>query len=590
MVENKMNKSKLKKGSLIQFISVIVFLICLNIISSIFNYRLDLTEDNRYSLSDNTKGLLQNDSILKDRIFFKIYLEGDLPAEFKNIRNNIQYILDEFIAYAGDNIQYEFINPTESDDDTYNRGLQERIFNKGEGILPTTVNSVDSDSKEQFRIWPGAIVEYQGNTADVIQFFDREMIVLGENVQNLVDNTINNLEFKLISSIRRVTNTNRKSIGFLEGHGELDENQTREVRNELKKDYNVGSISIDGKIDALVDLDALVVAKPLTAFTEKEKFIIDQFIMHGGRVLWFIDPIDVNRDSLAFTGETMGLSRNLNIENDLIYKYGARINKDIIIDDNSTHELIPPNNLRAPGLQWIFYPLIQSGNHPIVNNIDPIKTEYTSSVEPVNLSDKKVKKTILLTSSNYSKSLMAPVRINYGFAFDKYKPDLKNSKFGNNPIALLLEGEFSSPFENRISEAFLSSDDYKSVFKSVKNKMLVVSDGDMINGSFTYFKSGQKKISPIPLSVDRFYVKTQNGTPKFYYGNKDFFLNAIDYLLDDNSLISIRSKTINLRMLDEDKMSEDKSFWKVINIITPIVLILLLAIVLLLFRKRKYGK
>ena len=578
-----------KRSILLQFVGVMGIIILINVIVSFFSLRVDLTEDKRYSLSENTIALLKDDTKLRDRIFFKVYLEGDLPADMKNIRNNVKYILDEFIAYAGDRVQYEFIDPAGSDDEKFNRSVQEKIFSKGEGILPTYINSVDAGSKEQLIVWPGAVVEYNGVTVDVVQFFDREAIMLGENVRSLVDQTINDLEYKFISSVRRVTNTHPKSIGFLQGHGELNENQTREVRLALKRDYNVGDIEIEGNIHALDEIDALVVAKPIERFNEKEKFVIDQFVMTGGKVLWFIDAIDVNLDSLAFTGETMGLRRDLNID-DLLYKYGARINNDIVLDDICTHELIPPKHIRSPGLPWVFYPLIQTTSHPIVNNIDPIKMAYTSSVVPVNKNDKSVTKTILLSSSSQSKSLMAPVRINYGFAFEQYKHDLSNPKFGNNPVAVLLEGEFSSPFENRISNAFVNSPDFKSKFKSVPNKMIVVSDGDVIDGSFVYFQKGQKKMSPVPLNVDRFNVVTKNGSPKFNYGNKEFFLNAVDYLLGDNSLISIRSKSIKLHMLDGDKVAKEKGFWKTLNIIFPLLFIFIMAFVLLVIRRRKYAK
>ncbi|PZE16844.1 gliding motility-associated ABC transporter substrate-binding protein GldG [Putridiphycobacter roseus] len=590
MVKMSKNKKSLKRLSIIQFASVIGIIFLLNIIISTFNFRVDLTEDHRYSLSENTIQLLKDESKLKERIFFKVYLDGDLPADMQQIRNSIRNVLDEFIAYSGDKIQYEFINPSAESDDSYNRAVQEKIFNKGEGILPTYINSMDADSKEQLIVWPGAIVEYGGQTVDVVQFFDREMIVLGENVSNLVDKTINDIEYKLISSIRRVTNVNPKSIGFLQGHGELNENQTREVRTALKKDYRVGDIEINGQIQALDEIDALIVAKPTTRFTEKDKFVIDQFIMKGGKVMWFIDPINVNLDSLAFTGETMGLSMDLNLQKDMLFKYGARVNNDIVIDEVSTHEFVPPKHIKAPGLAWIFYPLIQTGKHPIVNNLDPIKTEYTSSVVPVNSNDLAVKKTILLQSSPKSKSLMAPVRVNYGFAFEEYKPDFSNPKFGNNPIALLLEGEFTSPFENRLSPVFLNDSAYKTTFKSVPNKMIVVSDGDIIDGSFIYYQQGKKKMSPIPLNIDRFNVMTKNGSPKFHYGNKEFILNSIDYLMGEDALISIRSKSISLRLLDDKKVKKEKSFWTTLNILVPILTIFIFGFILLFIRKRKYAK
>jgi gliding-associated putative ABC transporter substrate-binding component GldG len=585
-----MSKTKLTKGNiLVNFSGLVAIIVMLNVMAYYFTFRIDLTEDDRYSLSPRTVEMLQDDDRLQERVFFKIYLDGDLPADMKNVRNSVQNLLDEFIAVAGDKIQYEFIDPDGSEDDDYNAQVKQNLFNEGKGILPTYLKKNSSQTSEIQTIWPGAFVEYGGVTADIIQFFDREVIVMDEDVRGLVDKTVNDLEYKFISSIRRVTQVKKKRIGFLQGHGELTKQETWDVRQSLELDYVIGDVEINGKLEAFSDIDALVIAKPQTAFNEKDKFVIDQFVMNGGKVMWFIDPLFVEKDSLAYSGETMALSRNLNIEKDLIYKYGARINADIIIDENSTNELVPPNNLRNPGLTWVFYPLILPEEHPITTNIDPIKLEYSSSVTPVNLSDTNVTKTILLQSSTESKSLMAPVRINYGFAFDQYKPDMTNQEFANNPVAVLLEGRFTSPFENRISDVFVNSAEFKTKFKSGPNKMLVVSDGDMINSSYTYYDKGKKLKAPIPLNVDRFNVLTPNGAPVFNYGNREFFLNAVDYLLGDNSLIGIRSKTITLRMLDQEKIEKDKSFWKFVNIAFPLSFIVFLAIGQTILRKRKYS-
>ncbi len=582
-------KNESKYHSIFTFIGIVSILFLINILAYFYVYRVDLTEDKRYSLSDYTVELLKDENRLKDRVFFKVYLDGDLPADMKTIRNEIKNTLDEFVAVAGDNIQYEFIDPDGTEDEDFNDELKQNIFNKGEGILPTYLKSVESNSAELQTIWPGAIVEYRGQTADVIQFFDREAIVMDENVRDLVDQTINNIEFKLISSIRRVTTIKKKRVGFLQGHGELDKKLTWDIRQALKKDYVIGDIEINEQLNAFDDIDALIIAKPTQAFNEKEKFIIDQFIMNGGKTLWFIDPIDVNLDSLAFTGETMGLSRDLNIEKDLLFKYGVRINNDIVVDNQCTNELIPPNNLRPPGLPWVFYPLIYPEEHPICINIDPIHLQYTSSLKIVNQNDKNVKKTVLLKSSPESKSLLAPVRINFGFAFEQWKPDFSNPEFGNNPIAVLLEGQFKSPFENRIADAFLKDSIYKTKFTSVDNKMLVVADGDMINSSYVYFAKGQKKMAPIPLHVDRMGVLTPNGSPKYVFGNREFIQNALDYLLGDNSLIGIRSKTITLRMLDTEKINKEKSFWKFLNISVPLMFLVVLGVVLFIIRRKKYA-
>jgi len=251
---------------------------------------------------------------------------------------------------------------------------------------------------------------------------------------------------------------------------------------------------------------------------------------------------------------------------------------------------VPPKDYKLPGIEWGFYPLLDLQPHAITMNLDPIRTEYISSVTPVNMADTSVKKIVLLQSSIESIRLMAPQRINFGFAYEKYAPKTDNPQYANNPIAVLLEGQFSSPFENRISDAFLNGENYKTKFKSEPNKMLVIGDGDFINSSFTYFAKGQKKMSPMSLSDDRFRVMTSNGTSKYHFGNREFFLNAVDYLLGDNSLIGIRSKTISLRMLDTDKITKDRSYWKFVNIVFPLLFIALFGVVQYIIRKRKYTK
>ena len=254
-----MSKNKTSKGNLlVNFFGVVAIIILLNVVATFFTKRIDLTEDNRYSLSENTIALLQDDTQLQDRIFFKIYLEGDLPADMKNIRNGVQFMLDEFIAVAGDKVQYEFINPDGSDDEEFNNSVKRNLFDKGNGILPTRLLSVDGQSSEIQTIWPGALVEYGGVTSDVIQFFNREEMLMDENVRELVDATMSQLEYKFISSIHRVTNEKKKRIGFLQGHGELNKNETWDIRGALKKNYVIGDVEIDGKLDAFIDIDALI--------------------------------------------------------------------------------------------------------------------------------------------------------------------------------------------------------------------------------------------------------------------------------------------------------------------------------------------
>ena len=582
MSDKKVNSAK---RDVINYLGTIVIIFLLNYILSFFFGRFDLTEDKRHSLSENTIALLQDEERIEDRVFLKIYLDGDLPADIKKIRNAIQEKLDEFIVYAGDKIQYEFIDPNGEDDEDYNLEVQKNIYS--EGISPCDMQIITSGQAEIKTIWPGALIEYKGTTVDQIQFFNKRVIFSGEDTRGLADRTINNLEYKLISAIRRVTADNKQTVAFLQGQDELNEWETADVRQGLNRYYKVEDIEIAGQLNALDNIDALVVAQPKKPFNEKDKFIIDQFIMNGGKVLWFVDPLDVNRDSLYMKGETFGISANLNIEKDMIYKYGARLNNNTIVDKDCGPIYIPGHPLGV--VDWYFYPTLQRTDHPITKNIDPIKGEYTSTVEAVNMDDPNVTKTTLLHSSWNSMAFKSPVRINYSIV--DVEPDFNRGE-AEFPVAIMMEGQFTSAFENRLPEAFVGSTDYQTKFKSDSTKMLVVSDGDIIRNEVDTKRAddGQMMYKAVPLHVDVFGVQNPNNTPKYVYGNKDFVLNTIDYMLDDFSLIDVRAKTITLRVLDTKKINDDKQFWKFLNIGVPLFFILALAFFQIMSRRSNYAK
>ena len=574
------------KRDLINFAGLIAIIVIANYILSFFYGRFDLTEDKRHSLSPNTITLLEDDNRIEDRIFLKVYLAGDLPADIKKISNAIQEKLDEFANFSGDKIQYEFIDPNGEDDPDFNLEVQKNIYK--DGIRPCDIQILKSGQLEVKTIWPGAIIEYKGITADRIQFFNKRIIYSNEDARGLADRTINNLEYQLISAIRRVTAENKQTIAFLQGHNELDAWQTAEVRGGLARYYLTKDVEINGQLNALDEVDALIVAQPKKAFNEKDKFIIDQFIMNGGKVLWFIDPIDVNRDSLYMTGETFGISANLNIEKDIIYKYGVRLNSNTIIDKDCAPTYVPGHPLEI--LDWYFYPNLQRSTHPITKNIDPVKAEYASSIDLVNEEDKDVTKTVLLHSSFNSKAFKSPVRINFGIV--NVEPKFNSTEGeGDFPVAVMLEGQFTSAFENRVSDVIVGSPDFSMRNKGDSTKMLVVSDGDIIRNEVdSKVQDGQTLYKAIPMEVDVFGVQNANGSPKYVYGNKDFVLNCIDYMLDDFSLIDVRAKTITMRVLDMQKINEEKDFWQLLNILFPILFIILLNLVQHIIRIRKYAR
>lgn len=581
-----MSKRNRYKNDMLNYVAIVAIVILINYILSFAFGRFDMTADKRYSLSNSTLELLKDSERLNERVFFRIYLDGDLPADFVRIKNAIKEKLDEFIVYAGDNIQYEFIDPNADENEEYNFEVQRGLYD--DGLRPTVIKIQKNSEINEKIIWPGALVEYKGSTVDHIQFFSQSKVDVNTDMRVIADGVINSLEYKLVETIRRVTNDDKKSIGFLQGHGELDQFQTFDAREGLKVHYSVEDVAIEGKIDALNDYDALVIAKPTQRFSEKDKFVIDQFIMNGGRVMWFVDPMNPNLDSLYSTGITYSLPYDLNIEKDMLYKYGVRLNSNILLDENCAPLYIPPLNGTFP---WYLSPKLLPQDHVITANLDPVRGNYTSSADPVNESDTAVTKTVLLRTSPNSIFYKSPARMSFELVVEGFKPNFNNPKLGDFPVAVLLEGTFKSAFENRINDAFLNSPDFETKFTSQYNRMLVVSDGDVIQNMVDVQGAGEEmKPYPLKLDYEYFVPDPSRDRPMKLYSNLDFILNTMDYMLEDNSLLDLRSKSISFRMLDRDKIAENRSFWTFINIFFPILLIGLLALIQLIRRRQKFAR
>lgn len=569
-------------------------IVLLNVVLSFFFFRVDLTEDQRFSLSPATKSYLQeNGSFNKTRVHLKIYLAGDLPADLEMVRKRIKEKLNEFKVYAGDKITYEFINPDATDDEAFNQQIKEQLHAQGEGIWPTDIEIIESGEVSLKTIWPGAELIINGVVKDRLHFFTPGRTYTSNDLKGVADKTINELEFTLISHIKKAVNPNKKKIAFIKGHGELSNHSTDYVKAGLQGMYQVDEVVIDEKINALEEFDAAIIAKPTKRFSEKDKFIIDQFIMGGGAVAWFIDILDVNRDSLYFRGKTFGLTQPLNLE-DQLFKYGVRINPDLVIDEKCAPIYVPGHPKGV--LPWYFYPIVQpNANHPITKNIDPIKTEYVSSIDLVGKGN--IKKDILLTTSEKSGKYGTPVRIDYRMV--DTKPNLNQiPNHQGFPVAVMLEGEFESLYKNRLSPELEKAEDFSFKESSKPVKMLVVADGDVIRNEVDSVKRKDEWLyRPFPMEYDAnelraLNMKGQNGGAglEYMYGNFNFILNAIDYMIDEDRLLEVRSKSISLRLLDKEKIKSERSFWKALNLSIPLLMIVVLGVYMTINRKRKYSK
>jgi len=400
-----MSKRTQKQQSLIWLVIGFLLIVIINVIGTYVFKRFDLTSEKRYTLSDATIKMLQE---LDDIAFFKIYLEGDdLDANYKRLRNETKEMLDEFRVYAGDNIQYEFINPSESSSKEERYKVYEQLNKKG--LQATTSSENNKEGVTQKILFPGAIINYKQRETPV-QLLKTQF---GFSPEVSINSSIQGLEYEISNSIRKLSESNRPNVAVLAGHGELSEIWIRDFVSSLREYYDVTFNKIDGSIKGLTDKDALIIAKPDSTFSEKDKFVIDQFVMHGGKVLWMIDPVHADMDSLRDKPVTYGLPLNLNLD-DQLFKYGVRLNSNLVMD--ITAAPIPMITGRAGNqnqrslLPWYFFPLsFPYTKHPIVNNLNAVKFDFASSLDLLNTEN--VNKTVLLTTSKYSRTMNSPVRI-----------------------------------------------------------------------------------------------------------------------------------------------------------------------------------
>lgn len=562
-----MTNKRNKKRDLLALGLAIALLMMLNYVGSFVFHRFDLTTEKRYTLSDATKNLLKN---LDDVVFVKVYLEGEFPAGFKRLRNETKEMLDEFRAYSDNNIEYEFINPSASSDKKVQNEVHKQLYKKG--LDPTNLEIKDENGTSQQIIFPGALVSYKGHELSW-QLLKTQM---GRSPEAQLNNSIQSLEYEFASCIRNLTVNIRPEIAFIAGHDELDTLAVQDIADALSEFYTVKRVVINAQLKALEKYDAIIVAQPDSSFTDKDKFIIDQFIMKGGKALWLIDPLYTSPDSLRRNGGTLSVPYNLRLD-DMLFKYGARINPDLVVDMQSS---VIPVNVAMRGQPaniqmkpWIFSPLIlPTGNHPIVKNLDVIKMDFVSSIDTV--SSKGIKKTILLQSSKYSKSIISPVRVDLRMVNMPQDEKRFNNPYRN--VAVLLEGKFESLYKNHLDPRIAKDSAIGFKEDGVETKMIVIADGDAIRNDIDY-----RSQKALPLGYDKYTNQT--------YGNKNFLLNCINYLCDDSGLIGVRARELTLRLLDKKKLKNERLKWQLMNTGLPLLALVVFGIIYNIRRKRKYS-
>jgi len=557
---------------IVRTLLILGLIILINIASNFFNGFIDLTEDKRFTLSDSTVDFIKD---VDDIIYVRVLLEGDFPAGFKRLRAATLDRLQQF-ADVNPRLEYKFENPM-SGTGEQKRARQEEL--KAMGMIPTNLTIADGDERRNKIVYPYAVINY-GSRQMLVNLLEPQGSLDQETALN---NSINLLEFKIANAIQKLTREELPNVVFSTGHGELPDFQTAKLEQDIKSYFDTGRLNLDSLVQLKPeDVDLLIVPAPQTAIPVKTQFVIDQYLMNGGKVIWLIENFKVNLDSIDRNNLYVPKKVEHGLD-DILFKYGVRVANNLIMDlqCGPVPQVIggaggKPQTVLKP---WFYHILSAStSDNPIVKNIDRVKFKFPSTLELVGTENDGIKKEVLMASSEYSRFQIYPMRLT--FEIGKIEPDPDKFNKGPQPIAVLLEGEFESFFKNRVTaenEQVLQSIGASFKEKSVNTKQIVISDVDFMKNLYDP-KTG--RISPV--GFDRL-------EDKVYPGNKSMIVNAIEYMSDDFGLLEARSKDFKLRLLDKVKTKTEKTKWQVINLLLPLLLLWLFAFIFFLWRRRKYA-
>ena len=562
-------------GNYIKLIIIAAILIVINIIASYVHSYIDLTEEKRFTLAESTTNLLYE---VEDRIIIKVLLEGKFPASFKRLQQATREMVGEF-RDENSNIDYVFEDPTEGDMDNVNN----RIRSLAElGVVGRSLTYFEGKEKVQKLVFPYALVQYG----------DREVIVNlletasgPEDEESMLNKSVSLLEYKLANAVQKITARNQGNIVFTSGQGELEPKYRTSLKNELSRFYNIGDLPLDSITSIGQEADLVIVARPTKEFSLKNQFKLDQYVMNGGKIIWLIDKMDAHLDSIQKYKFYVPKEYPLGLD-DMWFKYGARIQPNFVLDLQST--AIPQVIGQSGGrpqtqlFPWFYHPLVApASTHPIVKNLDRVNMYWPSTIDTIQTKT-HVQKTVLLASSQYSRYQMNPVRLN--FEILKVEPDPSKFNKGRQPVALMLEGQFPSLFENRVDESFKKTlESINQPFRavSVPTKQLIVSDSDFAANWFN-----ERTQESYPMGYNPYLPQGQN----IFQGNQDFIINTIEYMISEGGVLEARNREVKLRLLNGPKVREEQTMWQLINIGVPLLFIILFGLVYNYLRRRKYSK
>jgi ABC-2 type transport system permease protein len=554
------------KQKLLGIFAFVMGLILINVLAQYVYTRIDFTKEKRFTLTPKSKTILGK---INQPITITVFLDGDLPAPFKRLRNATRDLLADYKAYGGKEIKVIFRDPISglsvAEQDTVINNLYQS------GIEPTTVNIKNDAGFAQKMVFPMAMLEAGSHQLPLRLL--QNLNAAGSYEEN-INNSIQNLEYLFTGAIQKVLSNEHPRIGFTEGNGELSDLSLNDAINSLSESYEVGRVNLN-TIDAagLDKLKVLIIAKPQQEFTEAEKYKINYFVMKGGRVVWTIDQVSADLDSLKGSGEQLAFNKKLNID-DMLFMYGARVNYNLIADANCVE--IPLSMGQQGQIElapWVYYPLLMPDTaHHLVKNIDAVRSEFSSTVDTIGV--KGLKKTVILHSSPFNKIFNAPKLLSLQMVAEQ--PDPRDYASVPQSLGVLIEGTFPSVFLNRAVPAGITGN-YLVPPQSKPTKMIVIGDGDVFKNQLS-----SKDGSAFPLGFDRYTQKS--------YGNKALLLNIADYLSNDDNLITLRNKEVKIRLLDKARLRTEKLQWQLINMALPLLLLISFAIFQHYYRKHKYAR
>lgn len=559
---------KSSNANLKNLLTIIGILVVVNTVSHFFFKRIDLTADQRYTLSETSLNIIKE---VKEPLYVDVFLEGNFPGEFKKLQTETRQLLEEFKAYNS-NIVFDFVNPLEDGNET--ETMQQFI---DRGLTPINVTLDDKGKQTQEVVFPWAVVTY-GNKSTKVPLLKNMM---GASTAEKVVSSVQHLEYAFANGFNTVAKSKEKKVAIIKGNGEMHELLIADFLKSVRENYYIGPFTLDSvatdpqnTIKALKKYDLAIIAKPTETFSDEEKQVLDQFVINGGKTLWLIDQVTMEMDSLyTETGSNLAYPRDLNL-NDMFFKYGIRIKPDLIKDLQASPIALATGKqgsaTQYTQFPWLYSPAIfPEIKNPIVSNLDMIKFEFAN---PIELLKNDIKKTVLLTSSKYSKAVGTPIEVSLNMVGEQPDPKEFAQNQGYIPTAVLLEGKFNSVYQNRV----LPFEDNTFSATGKSTKMIVISDGDLVKNQL------DKDYQPLELGYDKWTNKM--------YANKEFMMNCVNYLLDDNGLINIRSKEVDLPLLDQEKVYENYTQSQIITVGLPIVILSLFGIAFTFLRKRKYGK